>query len=186
MQINQYARSVTTSTVDTSEWYLRSALGGFYSRYPNAVNKDRQVSARTIAEALRKANTTSDEALATVLSMVAAGQVDEIVKGRTDAWLTRIMSERSFGLSDSPVLVREVERARPWVVEAFARRHLYAHNDGLIDDHYLGEIPEKMKDGLRVGRRVPWNARYLRVCVDACEITFLLVCCIVSSLTIMQ
>jgi hypothetical protein len=162
-QLRLAQRSTVMNAVAVSESFLRCVLRDFFVAHPEAALHGQLVSGAALLSGKS-------------LEELRLHAIDEHIRtrvlvGDTRKWLSNVLAVSKLRRFEH--IAKTVDRFEPRLVELVARRHLYTHADGIVDEQYLAETPADLREGLSVGDRLPMKWPYPLVAVDVCETIFL-------------
>lgn len=162
VQVSHLYESSLISLISTTEWFEARILHAIFEKFPGRLDSDK---------------------LFTVSQLKALGSVDKVFEEATDAKIESILQKKfeeqvsylkkAFGKVDFAF----INSSFADIVETHARRNLFIHNGGLVNQRYLDRISAA---GVRenvpnIGERLIVTEDYLERAINIFEAVFVLI-----------
>lgn len=159
-QKHQLLKSSLISLLSTVEWFFSQVLHYYYDKYPDSAG----IKKKTLSlENLKTFGEVKDAE-----KFLIDQKIEEIFRGGFESWLSVLKDEISI---KSDLAYRQKDE----LVEIYQRRNLLVHNGGVVNSIYLTKVPEKLRDGVKIGDELEITKEYLENSICKIHLVFSLI-----------
>lgn len=152
-------KSALMSLTSAVEFFFSELIRFHLSKYPEIVNSSEKK--YTYSDLLEFKN------LDEIKERTVDDYIESLIRGRVEDWSKYFCKMQKTNLSAVN------ERNKSKMVEIFARRNLYAHNQGVVNSQYLSRVEGDFKAKYKVGDKLKTDFKYVSDAINNIETYFL-------------
>jgi hypothetical protein len=155
---NLYKTSLI-SLISCVECFLSKVLHAYFDKYPEKIESgEKQFSFFDLKDL-----GTIDDARKFIIDT----KIEKILRGSVEEWITYFKSELKLGMA-------YIDKYKDDLSEAYQRRNILVHNEGIVNTIYIKKVPNKFKAATKPGEKISVSEKYLIDIIEKYESSFIL------------
>lgn len=153
-------KSALISLISAAEWFLSRLLHSYLDRCPDGLGiKNKLISLADLQEI-----GSIEEAREILVESIVA----DVIRGSFEDWEKYLKSNINLNMG-------YLDAERDELIEAYQRRNVLIHNNGMVNGIYISKVRPQARLGLKVGDELFVSREYLEAAISRFERSFVLI-----------